>query len=235
LTTRLQNKVFGDVRDRPKIVAPHSTTSIMTGLQSFGEQCAAIDGPNDGPPDAGPGLAPELTATPPAPVAQPPKPVALPPSPLTAGGVTFDHQRLRDPRLRALVGIDLRNFERIVATGDYRLATVLLASLAEAALLDHVIPRRAEFGISGTPDTWNTQDLLMKALGERATPQDMSLAYHLFSARNLLRPAMQIVTPAIVTMSSFERMREFVQRSLQVLGFAPATTEPKVQSAAPAD
>jgi hypothetical protein len=236
LTTRLQNKVFGDVRDRPKIVAPTSTTSIMTGLQSFGEQIAALDEPGRPQlPAAGtvavdpapsPATPPPSTPQPPPPPVAPPKPaaVAAPQAPVTCS-VVFDHLRLRDPRLRSLVGIDLRNFERIVATGDYRLATVLLASLVEAAVLDHVIPRRAEFGLTGTPDTWNTQDLLIKVMGGRGTPQDLSLAYHLFSARNLLRPALQIVNPAIVTMSSFERMRELVQRALQVLGFAPATNE----------
>ena len=226
LTTRLQNKVFGDVRDRPKIVAPNSTTSIMTGLQSFGEQIAALDEPDRPPLPATSGMAPEPVTPPPPPPVAPPKPaaVAAPPAPVNCS-VVFDHLRLRDPRLRSLVGIDLRNFERIVATGDYRLATVLLASLVEAAVLDHVIPRRAEFGLTGTPDTWNTQDLLIKVMGGRSTPQDLSLAYHLFSARNLLRPALQIVNPAIVTMSSFERMRELVQRALQALGFAPATTE----------
>ena len=229
LTTRLQNKVFGDVRDRPKIVAPNSTTSIMTGLQSFGEQIAALDEPDRPPLPAASTTAPE-PVTPPPPQQQqpvaPPKPAAVAaPSAPAPCSVVFDHLRLRDPRLRSLVGIDLRNFERIVATGDYRLATVLLASLVEAAVLDHVIPRRAEFGLTGTPDTWNTQDLLIKVMGGRSTPQDLSLAYHLFSARNLLRPALQIVNPAIVTMSSFERMRELVQRALQALGFAPATTE----------
>ena len=234
LTTRLQNKVFGDVRDRRKIVPPQTSSSIMTGLQSFGEQCAAIDDPlapapskpvpvaQTPPADTGGyGLSPELSAPAPAPTTQ----LADAPARLH-----FDHLRLRDPRLRALVGIDLRNFERIVATGDYRLATVLLASLLEAAVLDHVIPRRAEFGLTGTPDAWNPQELLLKALGERGTPQDMSLAYHLFAARNLLRPALQIVTPAIVTMSSFDRMREFVQRSLHVLGFGPAPSAKMARS-----
>ena len=59
----------------------------------------------------------------------------------------------------------------------------------------------------------------MTALGEQATPKDRSLVYHLFAARNLLRPATQIVTPSVVTVSSFERLREFVQRALHGIGF----------------
>jgi hypothetical protein len=138
----------------------------------------------------------------------------------------FEPSKLRDPRLRSLAGMDARTFERLVEVGDHRLATVLLASLLESAVLDYATARRAEFGLAGSPETWNLQDLLLKALGERAAPQDRAMAFHLFASRNLLRPALQMVTPAVVTSATFERLREFVQRALHDLGYGLGTLPP---------
>lgn len=132
----------------------------------------------------------------------------------------IDSQTLRDPRLRALTAMDLRSYARARDGQDYRLAAVLLASILESAVLDHAIPRRAELGLPGTPDGWNPLDVLSVVLGERLLPQDRSLAYHLYAARNLLRPGLQIVTPSVVTATGLERMHEFVQRALRALGYA---------------
>ena len=117
--------------------------------------------------------------------------------------------------------MDLAALSRARIAKDYRIAAVMMASVLEAALLDHAIPRRAELNVTGTPDTWNMQDLLVQLMGEAFTPKDRSLAYHLFSARNLLRPALQIVTPTVVTPASLERLQEFAQRALHHMGFGP--------------
>ena len=225
LTTRLQNKVFGDVKDRTRIVPPSggnvNGNSMVLGVPSFGDQVRAVDpGESD----------PQMLGVPQPHTPMRPTPVGAMPSMPAAESAQpplFDYHKLRDPRLRSLVGVDLRGYERALAASDFRLATVMLASVVESAVLDHVIPRRAEFGVSGTPDTWSPQDLLLTALGERATPKDRSLAYHLFSARNLLRPAMQLVTPAVVTSASFDRLREFALHVLHGLGFGvPTATLP---------
>ncbi|MGB3966626.1 MAG: hypothetical protein WBO45_07830, partial [Planctomycetota bacterium] len=153
--------------------------------------------------------------------APPPAPAAVPRAPL------FAHDTLREPRLKALAGLDVAAFDRCVAAGDLRLATIMLAAILESAILDHVIPRRTEFNLNGSADTWNPVDLLLSALGDRASPKDRSFAYHLFAARGLLRPAVQMVTPTVVTPESFERLYEFVQRALHGLGFgAPPQTLP---------
>jgi hypothetical protein len=139
----------------------------------------------------------------------------------------FDHRKLRDPRLRALVGFDLGSYERAVAANDYRIATVMMASVLEAALLDHAIPRRAELALTGTPDGWNLQDVLLRALGEQAAPKDGSLGSHLFASRRLLHPAVQLVAPTVVTVASFVILRDFVQRALHGLGYgAPVEAQP---------
>lgn len=221
LTTRLQNKVFGDVRDRPKIVAPNSQGPSMTaGLQSFAEQIVAMD--PDGSDEGG--------AASVAPFVGQHGAAAAGPSSFVHGAPThpsvpplLDHHKLHDHRLRALAAVDARAYERAVESNDHRLATVLMASLLEAALIDYAVPRRSELAVTGSPETWNLQDLLMKALGDRAAAPDRALAFHLFASRNLLRPALQLVTPAVVTQASFERLREFVQRALHGLGFGSAS------------
>lgn len=220
LTSRLQQKVWGDVRKRPKILPPQSTANTAKfGVPSFGDQVhdMAVP-PTDGQADR--------TASP-APAPQPGRAVPAPDADAKAAPPLFDHRRLCDPRLRALVGVDLRSYSRALGANDYRMATVLMAAVLEGALLDHVLARRGDFGVNGAPDTWNIQDLLLAAMGEAATPKDRSLAFHLFAARNLLRPAVQVVAPTVVTVASFEVLREFAQRALHALGFgAPVGTLP---------
>ena len=143
--------------------------------------------------------------------------------------------RIREPRLRSLVAMDLAALTRLRITKDWRLATVLLASVVESALLDHALARRTELGLTGSPDAWNLQDLLLQTMGDAATPKDRSHAFHLFSARNLLRPASQLVTPAVVTQASFDRLVEFAQRALHAMGFGGGATEPDDGGVRPAE
>ena len=97
----------------------------------------------------------------------------------------------------------------------------------ESALLDHVIPRRGELGLTGAPETWHLHDLLLQAMGVGAQPKDRALAFHLFASRNLLYPANQMVTPVIITETSFEGLYAFVLRALHQLGFgAPVDARP---------
>lgn len=220
LNARLQDKVFGDVGKRLWIVAPGSSKpSLATGIEAAGDAAAVGSKPASDPQDAGDVGA---AAREPAAAAS-----AEPAGGAAAATPLLDHRKLRDPRLRALLGVDLAAFERCQAAGDHRLATVLLASVLESVLLDHAIPRRTEFGLTGPPDGWDLQELLQQAMGDAALPKDRALAFHLFGARNLLRPALQMVAPAVVTAASLDRLREFVERVLHTLGFgAPARGVP---------
>jgi hypothetical protein len=232
LNTRIQNKVFGDVAARQKIVAPGTgalggdpaagggashAPSMAQGITSFGDHMAGVGSQDDwqsGSP----------AATEPLPGPEPEAPELL--DEVAAGSESgpalLDRNKIRDPRLRSLVGMDLTAYERSAAAGDYRIATVMLASVMETALLDHAIPRRSELGVSGQPDSWKMHDVLLLAMGDAVEPKDRSLAFHLFAARSLLRPALQMVTPAVVTAASFERLQEFVGRALHALGFGGA-------------
>ncbi|MCA8965698.1 MAG: hypothetical protein H6838_04310 [Planctomycetes bacterium] len=131
----------------------------------------------------------------------------------------IDATKLRDPRLRSLVQVDLRSFDRAIESKDYRIATVLLGCVLESVMLDFVIQKRTELGIGGGPETWNLSELLIKAMGSAFTPHDRSSAFHLFAARNLLRPALQITTPTVVTAATLQKLQEFVHRAFRSLGF----------------
>ncbi|MBL8726435.1 MAG: hypothetical protein JNK49_20495 [Planctomycetes bacterium] len=135
-----------------------------------------------------------------------------------AGEPLLDPRLLRDGRLRGLVPLDLRSYERAVQAQDHRLAMVLLGSLLEAALVDHLLAHKAEFGLQSTPDHWPLPELLAKVLGERLEPPDRMLVFHAFTARNLLRPALQLVTPTVVTAATVQRLEAFVRRALHGLG-----------------
>lgn len=147
------------------------------------------------------------------------EPVAARPAAPAAVAPLLDPRLLRDGRLRAAAPLDLRSYEHAVAAQDHRLAVVLLGAILEAALIDHVLPRRAEYGLQATPDQWSMPELLTRVLGERLAPGDRPLAFHAFTARNLLRPAQQLVTPTVVTAASAQRLEAFVRRVLHELGY----------------
>jgi hypothetical protein len=193
LLAKVQDKLFGDVRDRKKILSPQAMAETVA--ETSDERAA---------PKAADVAAPVADAAAAEPVVEPP---------------LFDHNRLLDPRLRALVGLDLRSFARAAAAEEYRIATVMLGAVLESALIDHVMPRRHAFEVSGDPIGWNMPALLLTAIGEHAATNDKALAQHLFTARNLLRPSVQVLSPTIVTPTSFATLKGFVQRCLHALGY----------------
>lgn len=152
--------------------------------------------------------------------AAPSSPAAAPASGAAGTPLPLESQRLRDPRLRTLVVMDLNALGRAIAAQDHRLTAVLLASVLEGAMLDHAIPRRAELGLTGTPDTWSLVDVLAKAMGEAFQPQDRAIAFQLFATRNLLRPALQIMSPTAITHAGVDKLMEFVRRALHTMGLA---------------
>jgi hypothetical protein len=216
LLSRLQHKLFGDVSQRTKIRPPTSgINSVTAGVRSFGDELAAVVPPDD-PGDLGLSYVPRAGFGLPDVTDEPP--------PLV------DSHQFRDPRLRALVVLDLAALSRARIAKDYRIAAVVLGAILEAAVLDHSIPRRTDLGLSGTPDTWNIPDLLVQLMGDAFAPADRALAFHLSAARNLLRPSLQIVTPTVVTFASLEKMTDFVHRALHSMGFSsgPGTSGEQV-------
>ncbi len=221
LTTRIHAKISGDVSNRQKICAPQAGSSvgqtagqgsITQGLSVFGE-LLACDLPN------AKSVPSPLSGRVPVPAAAAAMNSVMPP--------LLDRHRVRDPRLRSLLSFDMNAFERCQQEGDHRMAAVLLASIVESAVLDHAIPRRAELGLSGTPDTWKVPDVLLRAMGDAAQPKDRALSFHLFASRNLLRPALQMVTPSVVTAASLERLHDFASRAVHAMGFgAPSKALP---------
>ncbi len=135
----------------------------------------------------------------------------------------IDRQKLQNPRLRGILGMDLATFERAERDGDYRVAVMMLGAVTESALIDHVQSRRGEYDVKGQPDTWRMQEVLMEVLAENAQPRDLAMASQLFVSRNLLRPALQVATPIVITLATLERLREFVRRALYTMGFEPST------------
>lgn len=222
LNVRIQDKIYGAVHTRQKFQSPTAGPasgssgggqSLSRGISSFGEELAGA-GPLGGTSSMGMEEAGTAQQSPSTELA-----VSAPP--------LMDKAKIRDPRLRSLMTVDLGALERSEAMQDYRMSVVMLASIMESALLDHVIPRRGELGLAGTPDTWAMPDVLIRAMGAASGPKDRSLAFHLFASRNLLRPALQMMTPTVVTATSFDRLREFVARALHALGFgAPSQTLP---------
>lgn len=200
----------------PVAVAPVDPDAVH--LQSLGGNPVAM---RPASVDVAP---PPPSPPPPSPREQPPpasRPAVAPPS--RAVAPLLDVSRLLDPRLRALVTFDAQSYSNAVAANDLRVATIMLASILEAALVDYVMPRRNEFEINGDPLGWDMHVLVLTILGEQAQAVDRALVRHLFASRNMLRPSMQYLSPTIVTPNSFQTLRKFTQRCLYMLGYgAPA-------------
>jgi hypothetical protein len=132
----------------------------------------------------------------------------------------LEPQRIADPRLRAMAVMDLRAFDHTVAAGQYRLAMVHLASIFEGAVVDYALPRQKELGIKGPPETWRIEQVVETALGDHLTSMDRPYLLQMVAARHLVRPAIQLHSPMVVTPVSFERALAFVRRVLVELGYA---------------
>ncbi len=127
---------------------------------------------------------------------------------------------ISDPRLRSMVGMDIRSLDRAMAGRDHRMAAVHLASIFEAVLVDAGLARRAELGLKGTPETW-AMDVVAKALlGESYSSIDRGSMFHLLGCRNLLRPSIQLFNPLVVTAPTIAKMVAFMHAVLRELGLA---------------
>ncbi|MFO1076705.1 MAG: hypothetical protein U1E73_03155 [Planctomycetota bacterium] len=206
LQMRMQEKLFA-VREQ-RMIRDGNSTVIGASLS---EPNQVLSGQTVGAPlgfDFGP-MKPEAPPTPasPAPAASPPPTPSL-----------YDSSLLRDPRLRAMAGIDLRSLRHADEARDHRIAALMLGSSLEIAMLDYALTRRADLGLAGNVETWDPQELALKVLGESAHPSDQAQAYNLFCMRAQLSPARQLATPVVVTEASLDRMREFAERVLQAMG-----------------
>jgi hypothetical protein len=167
--------------------------------------------------------------------AAPPAASAPPPRESTDLDIELNVQRVRDPRLRSLLGMDLAAYGRAVTASDYRMALVHVAAILEAVLLDHALHNRSALGLRGTPETWNIESILRGTLGEQFSSLDRGLLFHLASARNLLRPALQLASPVAVTRQTLVQLVGFLRRVLPTLGVpGAAVASPPTSPAAPA-
>lgn len=128
--------------------------------------------------------------------------------------------RLKDQQLRTLATMDYRALARAEAAGDYRFASAHLASLLEAAVIDCALARSAELGLAGRPDAWDMTDVAAKLLGERCSSRDRATLSYVFAAQRLLRPALQLHMPLVVTPETYHSNSTFVGVVLRMLGCA---------------
>ncbi len=153
-------------------------------------------------------------------------PGAFVPPPAAEAGAFIDARRLRDPRLRAILALDLRAFERARSAQDHRLAMVHLASILEGVVIDYCLPLHAALGLKGPPDGWRVEEILLHVLRDRLSAMDRAYLFQVIAGRNLIRPSIQLQAPMVVTAATLEQTVTFVQRVFVELGFAGAVDPP---------
>lgn len=125
---------------------------------------------------------------------------------------------LMEPRLRSIAAMDFRALGRAEAASDFRLATVHLASLLEAATVDCALRRVDELGLQGRADTWDLTEVLTRLIGERCTVRDRATISFLFAGSSLVRPTLQLHAPLLVTPELYSANCEYVTGVFRLLG-----------------
>lgn len=155
----------------------------------------------------------------PAPAAPSASPAVAESKPVMDEGALLDVRLVLDPHLRAIVGLDQRAFLRALRARDHRLATVHLFSLLEAVMLDYVLARRKELGLSGGPDAWNLHKLVLKLLGDETPEWELRALETICAAGNLISPLRQYTRPIVVTPSNSDLQIDVVKKVLVKLGY----------------
>ena len=131
-----------------------------------------------------------------------------------------DVERMRDPRLRAMMLLDLKALVRAMAVNDNRMSTVHLGGLFEAMVIDVALHRRNELALRGSPDSWQLQQLVPAILGGRFMGSDRNTLFQIINCKNLIRPAVQLLNPIVVTSQTVGKIIEFVDRFVEATGLA---------------
>jgi hypothetical protein len=138
------------------------------------------------------------------------------------GGLDLEPRKLHDPRVRGLMLLDLRGYERALRANDHRMCVVHLGSVLEASCIDYALAHRRDLALNGAPETWNLEVVVRRVLGEDISSMDRALLFHLAAARNLLRPAIQLSNPMVVTAATQAELTQFVRRVLTAMGYTGA-------------
>lgn len=139
------------------------------------------------------------------------------------GCIDIDARKLHEPRVRSILQLDLRAYERAMRDTDHRLAVVLLGAILESVCVDYGLKHRRDLAITGSPETWNLELIVRKALGDEISSMDRALLFHLSAARNLLRPTIQLGSPMVVTPTTHADLAAFVRRVATAMGYGSAS------------
>lgn len=132
----------------------------------------------------------------------------------------FDARHLLDPRLRALLQLDLAAYRRAVDAKDHRLAMAHLASIIEGATIDFALANRQRLTLGGSPETWNLEAILTRLLENHFTPVNPNAMRFLGLARTILRPGHQLAAPMAITPDIQADFEEFAYRVVTAVAAA---------------
>jgi hypothetical protein len=131
----------------------------------------------------------------------------------------IDPQQAKDPRLRSLLAIELRAFDRAYHAADHRLSVIHLAAIVESIVIDCALPNAKDLGLTSAPETWDLGDVFDRVLGKSLKMMDRAFLVQLAAARNMLRPVTQLQNPIVVTANTVSSAIDFVNRIAATLGW----------------
>lgn len=130
-----------------------------------------------------------------------------------------DPKMIRDPRLRALVGMDQKALDRATRAGDFRMVAVVLRSLLAGVVWDAALQRRREIQLKGPPDTWAMPDVIGALLGESLSHADILQVANLDRCGELMHPPAQLARPQVINRETVDAFRALARGiAAQLLG-----------------
>ena len=144
---------------------------------------------------------------------QPPPRQAAPSAPDAPRPVEMlvEPKLIRDPRLRALVGMDQKALDRATRAGDFRMVAVVLRSLLAGVVWDAALQRRREIKLQGTPDSWAMPDVIEALLGDSLGHADVLQVANLDRCGELMHPPAQLARPQVINRETVDAFRSLVR------------------------
>ena len=153
--------------------------------------------------------------------------------------VLFNAKVIRNYRLRTQARLDLHDHVRAKKRKNLRLSMVHLQSLLELLILDHVLAKRKDLGVTiDKLGNLNMAKLILKILGDRMAERRCTVVTILSRSRMLLNPAYVLShQPYVLTQSLVAEVEALIKWALGELEFkllspslGPDTTGPTISA-----
>lgn len=136
-----------------------------------------------------------------------------------AKSALLDPRSIRDSIVREIAILDQQALERALRFGDLRLAAVHQRSILEAAMLDCIVKRGIDLGLTRISGLWSLWALALKLLGADASERERKALESICTADELIKPFKQYSKRSVLTPDDLDAQLDVMKKVLRKLGF----------------